>query len=225
MKILLLILCIVILAWIFFQRDANEQVPPAKTNQIPVETQKLPTPEPKKIPDIIPKPKAIIVNPLQAPLPAIITEPKIVVLKSQRQLQLYSGVQLLRQYKIALGFNPKGNKYREGDGATPEGEFYIFTKNPKSAYYLSLGISYPNIPTAKKGLNTGLINKTEYARIITANHNRRTPPQNTKLGGLIYIHGRGNSRDWTRGCVALKDQHMRELFNVIAVGTPVLIKP
>jgi murein L,D-transpeptidase YafK len=118
-----------------------------------------------------------------------------------------------------------GDKVRQGDRRTPEGDFYIFTKNDKSAFYLSLGISYPNAAHAERGLRDGLINKLEYDTIITALNEKKAPPQNTKLGGDIYLHGNGAGRDWTWGCVALEDSDIRELFNLVAVGTPVTIKP
>ena len=54
---------------------------------------------------------------------------------------------------------------------------------------------------------------------------KKAPPQYTKLGGLIYIHGNGSSRDWTLGCVALEDNEMKELYDAVTVGTPVTIKP
>jgi murein L,D-transpeptidase YafK len=77
-------------------------------------------------------------------------EPKIIVRKSEHILQVFDGKNLVRQYPIGLGFNPKGTKSREGDDATPEGNYYITHKNPKSNYYLSLSISYPTrvMPTA-----------------------------------------------------------------------------
>jgi len=70
-------------------------------------------------------------------------QPKIVVEKSARKLLLYSGDKLVRTYRVGLGLSPVGDKVREGDRRTPEGDFYIFTKNSKSAFYLSLGLSYP----------------------------------------------------------------------------------
>ena len=78
---------------------------------------------------------------------------KIVVKKGERKLLLYSGDKLLRDYKIDLGLNPKDDTEVEGDGCTPVGIFYICTKNPKSKFYLSLGISYPNEEDAKRGIN------------------------------------------------------------------------
>ncbi|MBV9958210.1 MAG: L,D-transpeptidase [Acidobacteria bacterium] len=150
---------------------------------------------------------------------------KIVVSKSARRLRLYSGDKLLRTYRVGLGFSPVKDKVTEGDGATPEGEFYIFTKNPESAYYLSLGVSYPNTEDAERGLRAQLISEEEYQQIAEANRNRTMPPQSTALGGLIYIHGHGSSKDWTWGCVALDDGEMLELFEAVQVGTKVVIEP
>ena len=154
-----------------------------------------------------------------------IEKPHIVVYKQARKLELYSDKKLVRTYRVGLGFNPVADKQREGDGATPEGEFYVFVKNSKSAYYLSLGVSYPNAEDADRGLRDGLINKAQHAAIHEAIRKKKAPPQYTKLGGLIYIHGNGASRDWTLGCVALEDNEMKELYDAVTVGTPVTIKP
>ena len=160
-------------------------------------------------------------SPLQLPL----RSPKLVVKKAERKLFVYSANKLVRTYRIGLGLSPVGDKVRSGDHRTPEGEYYVFTKNDKSAFYLSLGISYPNIVHAERGLRDGLITRAQYDAIVRANKAKRTPPQNTRLGGTIYIHGNGASSDWTWGCVALEDEDIRELFNAISVGTPVTIEP
>ncbi|HKR58995.1 MAG TPA: L,D-transpeptidase, partial [Pyrinomonadaceae bacterium] len=158
---------------------------------------------------------------LQLPL----TEPRIVVLKARRQLELYSGDKLIRVYKVGLGLNPIPDKQREGDRATPEGEFYVFTKNPRSAFHLSLGISYPNSEDAERGLKDGLISRAQRDAIVRAIKRKQGPPQYTALGGLIYIHGNGARSDWTWGCVALENADIEELYRAIPVGTPVTIKP
>jgi murein L,D-transpeptidase YafK len=152
-------------------------------------------------------------------------KPKIVVKKSQRRLLLYSEDKLVRKYRVGLGLNPSGDKVREGDRRTPEGDFYIFTKNDKSAFYLSLGISYPNATHAQRGMRDGLITKAQYDAIVRALRSGKAPPQNTRLGGEIYIHGNGAGSDWTWGCVALENEDIRELFNAVSVGTPVTIEP
>lgn len=159
------------------------------------------------------------------PLALPLVKPQIVVIKSRRQLLLYANGQLLRTYRVGLGFNPVNDKIREGDGATPEGTFYVFTKNVESKFYLSLGISYPNPEDAERGRRDGLINQEQYERIVEANGQQKAPPQDTPLGGQIYIHGHGADRDWTWGCVALDDRDVKELFDAVPVGTRVVIKP
>jgi murein L,D-transpeptidase YafK len=158
-------------------------------------------------------------KPLELPL----RNPNIVVRKSERRLDLYSDRDLLRTYKIGLGFNPVADKVKEGDGATPEGDFYIFVKNNRSAYYLSLGLSYPNAEDAERGLRDGLTTKAEHDAILEAIKKKTAPPQYTNLGGLIYIHGHGARSDWTWGCVALENDDVKELYDAVVVGTPVRI--
>jgi murein L,D-transpeptidase YafK len=160
-------------------------------------------------------------QPLQLPL----SQPKIIVKKSQRQLLLFSGDKLVRTYRVGLGLSPSGDKVRQGDRRTPEGDFYVFTKNDKSAFYLSLGISYPNTAAAERGLRDRLINKIQYDAITRALKAKKGPPQNTLLGGDIYIHGNGAQSDWTWGCVALENEDIRELYDAVNVGTPVIIQP
>ena len=130
----------------------------------------------------------------------------------------------MRVYRVGLGTDPVNDKVKEGDRRTPEGTFYIFTKNEHSSYYLSLGLSYPNVEEAKRGLRDGLINREQYDQILSAIKSKGTPPQHTALGGEIYIHGNGSKTDWTWGCVALDDGDIRELFAAIPVKTPVVIK-
>ncbi|MEJ7701836.1 MAG: L,D-transpeptidase family protein [Pyrinomonadaceae bacterium] len=100
--------------------------------------------------------------------------PLIVIKKKERTLELFDGGRLVKTYKIALGFAPEGDKQREGDGKTPEGEFYIFTKNDKSKFYLSLGLSYPNVEDATRGLQNELISQAEYDSIVKAISEKRS---------------------------------------------------
>ena len=154
---------------------------------------------------------------------------RILIKKSERKLYLYEtsgGKERLRKtYQIALGNTPTGHKRQQGDGRTPEGEYYITHKNPKSNYYLSLGVSYPNISDAETGLKNGLITKSQHEAIIAAIRAKSKPPQNTKLGGDIFIHGGGKANDWTLGCVALENEDIKELFDLLPVKTPVKIVP
>jgi murein L,D-transpeptidase YafK len=158
------------------------------------------------------------------PLPAM-KNPHIIIKKKMRELELFDGEKLIKTYPIALGFAPVGDKEQEGDGKTPEGEFYVHFKNERSKFYLSIGISYPNIEAAKRGLAAKIITRSEHDAIIEAINNKKTPPQKTRLGGEIFIHGGGAATDWTQGCAALSNADIKEIFETIPVGTKVEIKP
>ena len=151
--------------------------------------------------------------------------PRLVIRKCERQVDLFNGDELVKRYKMVLGASPSGEKETEGDGRTPEGDFFVFAKNPKSKFHLSLGLSYPGRQDAERGLREGLISREEYDEIVAAIAERRMPLQKTKLGGEIYIHGGGTVSDWTEGCVALDNDKMTELFEAIPVGTKVTILP
>ncbi len=161
----------------------------------------------------------------RAPLPRPLPSPGIVVLKSQRELRLYSGDEPVRTYRIGLGFAPEGDKEREGDGRTPEGDFYVCSKNPNSSFYLALGLSYPDEEDARRGLQGGLITQAQHDEIVRAIRRGQEPPWNTALGGEIFIHGRGSDRDWTLGCIALDDENVGELYDAVPLRTPVAVRP
>ena len=150
-------------------------------------------------------------------------DPRLVIRKSARMLEVYNGPKLVRSFSVALGFSPELDKELEGDGRTPEGEFYVFTKNPKSRFHLSLGLSYPAPDDARRGLAAGLITPVEHTAILRSAEEKDMPPQKTGLGGEIYIHGGGTANDWTDGCIALNNDEMTELFEAVPVGTRVKI--
>ncbi|MEM6636875.1 MAG: L,D-transpeptidase family protein [Pseudomonadota bacterium] len=132
------------------------------------------------------------------------------VLKERRHLYLMHDRSVLRAYEVDLGFSADGPKQFEGDGRTPEGDYYIDRRNPESSFYLSLGISYPDA-----------------SDVAFARSQGRSP------GGDIFIHGVRGRRgekprpptrpDWTAGCIAVTNDQMREIYWMVAVGTPIRI--
>jgi murein L,D-transpeptidase YafK len=144
--------------------------------------------------------------------PANAKADRIIILKSKRELQLWSKDSLVKKYRVSLGAAPVGRKERQGDHRTPEGEYTISGRNVNSKYHRSLRISYPN--------------PEDLAR---ATKHRVSP------GGDIMIHGLPNgygwvgrghlSKDWTDGCVAVTDREIEEIWNLVPDGTPVEIKP
>jgi len=137
---------------------------------------------------------------------------KLIVYKSENKLLAYSGETLLKTYTVSLGHNPTGDKVFEGDNKTPEGNYTINAKNPKSTCYKNLGISYPNSADIDEAKRLG-----------------RSP------GGDIKIHGLPNGqgligkfhrfKNWTNGCIGVTNTEMDELYGSVAIGTPIIIKP
>ena len=131
----------------------------------------------------------------------------IIVNKSERRMFLFHNDTMLKKYKIDLGFAPIGDKYYEGDGKTPEGNYYINRKNPYSKFYLSIGISYPNERDRAEAATLG-----------------------KSSGGDIFIHGGSDRRklgrnDWTWGCIAVPNREIEEIYSMVKNGTPIRINP
>ncbi|NLG37100.1 MAG: L,D-transpeptidase family protein [Clostridiales bacterium] len=154
-----------------------------------------------------------------------VDNPRIVVRKSERKLELWDGDTLAGRYAVGLGWTPEGHKKAEGDGRTPEGEYYVCMRNSHSSFYLSLGVSYPNKEDARAALDEGRISRDTYNEIAAAIDGGRRPPWNTSLGGEIMIHGHGGDRDWTAGCVGVDDEVMDILWDACPLGTPITILP
>jgi hypothetical protein len=156
----------------------------------------------------------------------------LLVSKKKRAVYVYRGTELLRRYDADVGRTPEGDKvrraarYEREHYRTPEGAFFVCTKNPNSEFYRALVLNYPTERHAERGLAEGLISQEEYAAIVKADLSFQAPPMSTPLGGLIEIHGNGSGRGFarTRGCVALKDIHMDQLWDLVHVGTPVLVE-
>ncbi|WP_276497901.1 L,D-transpeptidase family protein [Pontibacter litorisediminis] len=137
---------------------------------------------------------------------------RLIVYKSERKLLAYADNQLVKTYTISLGRKPDGRKEFEGDRRTPEGTYTINDKNPNSAYHKNLGISYPSADDIAHAKKLG-----------------------KPVGGAIKIHGLRNGTsvigklhrwaDWTQGCIAVTNDEISELYEAVAVGTPIEIHP
>ncbi|MEN6441754.1 MAG: L,D-transpeptidase family protein [Syntrophobacter sp.] len=204
------VICLVLCSCSLF--ESKIRVPVAKKIDIPVQQE----------PQVCNQPYCS--TNLDFPL-SLVSKPMIYVNKAERRLWLIQDQVLVRDYHVGLGPSPRGDKYFRGDGRTPEGEYFICSKNGSSQYYKSLGINYPNPKQAECGLTSGAITYSDYCQIVRANDAQKMPPSNTALGGLIMIHGGGCHMDWTLGCVAVENSAMDELFQVVKIGTPVYIVP
>ncbi|MHC4638937.1 MAG: L,D-transpeptidase family protein [Planctomycetota bacterium] len=146
------------------------------------------------------------------PLPEGVTADKVIVEKHARQMILLSKGRVVKKYKISLGRNPKGPKVRAGDRKTPEGMYVIDSRNPRSRYHLSLRISYPNPSDIKRSKQRGV-----------------------SPGGDIMIHGIRNGFgwlgplhrlvNWTKGCIAVTNREIKEIWRAVPNGTQLEIRP
>lgn len=133
---------------------------------------------------------------------------QILVYKGDRKMYLMHNQQVLESYNIDLGFAPVGHKQFQGDGKTPEGTYRIDRRNPRSEFYLSVGISYPN---------------TRDVAFATS--------QGKRPGGDIFIHGQPErvkkvaKRDWTAGCIAVKNREIEDIYAMVNDGTLITIYP
>lgn len=154
---------------------------------------------------------------LQLPEPVVVRSTaqaisEVLVRKSERQMYLMSGEDVVRSYRISLGDNPEGHKLYEGDERTPEGQYTLDWRNPNSDYHKSIHISYPNERDRDLASAWGL-----------------------DPGGSIMIHGAPNGAgdlafayvglDWTDGCIAVTNEDMDEIWPAIKPGTPINIVP
>ena len=144
---------------------------------------------------------------------------QILIEKAKRTLTVTDARNaVIFQCRIALGSAPRGPKTREGDGKTPEGDYYVCLKK-MGKYGPALGVSYPNARDAERGgADAALL-----SYIRECEKQRKRPPWGSVLGGEIYIHGGGTESDWTAGCIALNDQDAERLYSLVSEGTPIRI--
>lgn len=136
----------------------------------------------------------------------------IVVQKADRVVSLWKQGRIIKTYPIlAFGADPRGHKMREGDEKTPEGTYYIDGKHPSQNFQKFLNISYPNEVDKARAKQMGV-----------------------PAGGNVGIHGdRGGisgffqrmDKNWTDGCIAMRNADIEEIFAKVEVGTPIMIKP
>jgi murein L,D-transpeptidase YafK len=137
---------------------------------------------------------------------------RVLVLKRERTLELLSREKVIRSYKVALGGDPIGPKARQGDHKTPEGVYVLDSRNAHSQFYKSIHISYPSVREREAARQRGV-----------------------SPGGDVFVHGLPNGygwvgsshrlKDWTDGCIAVTNTEMDEIWQAVADGTPIEIRP
>ena len=151
---------------------------------------------------------------------------RIYVSKMSKELTLIADNKVVGKWPCSLGeFSANGTKKKQGDRTTPNGDYYICVRNDKSAYHLSLGLSYPDKAAADRGFESGIISKEEKDTIYSAIDRKVCPPWDTALGGAIMIHGNYQKGIPTAGCVAVSDDVMDILWPYGQLGIKVSVGP
>ena len=155
---------------------------------------------------------SLLLWPLLATAELLPSADLVLVNKSQRKLYLMREGVIYREYRVALGKNPKGHKQREGDKRTPEGFYWLDWRKTSEKFNLAMHISYPNISDAARSRREGV-----------------------SPGSMIMIHGTPDSEDypenffhtldWTDGCIAMRNVDMREVWGLVKDGTMIEIRP
>ena len=142
---------------------------------------------------------------------------RIVVDKSDYELYVYDAQGWYATYPVVFGNKSLADKKMEGDRNTPEGTYRIVAKRVHNKWSRFLSLDYPNQQDLAK---------------FQERKRRGEVPANASPGGGIGIHGVWPHEDfvidryknWTNGCISLKNSDVQELYNYIAVGTPITIR-
>ena len=141
-----------------------------------------------------------------------VTADRILVDKSDRRLHVIANGRVIRTYRISLGSQPVGDKIQKGDKKTPVGRYIVDWRNPESRYYRALHISYPNEADRADALRRGV-----------------DPGSMIMIHGLpVEANGDGDGYyglDWTDGCIALRNEEIDQLWELVPDGTPIDILP
>jgi murein L,D-transpeptidase YafK len=162
--------------------------------------------------DGLPQVEPVTLRPPMDTLSSLPAVDRVVVRKAERRLLLMQGGNVVRSYRVQLGLNPVGQKERSGDFRTPEGTYRLERRNPRSDYFLSIKVSYPNQADL-----------------------RRARVRHWDTGGSIMIHGLPNylrhepeyyeNTDWTDGCIAVSNADMVEIWMLTPDNVPIDILP
>ena len=136
---------------------------------------------------------------------------RVVVIKSQHTMTLYSHGTAIKTYKVALGRGGLAPKEKSGDNLTPEGTYILDAKKTNSRFHLAFHVSYPNNADKDRAKKLGV-----------------------NPGGDVEVHGVQNGLgllgsiqhdfDWTEGCIALSNSEIDEFARLVPIGTPIEIK-
>ena len=141
----------------------------------------------------------------------------IVIHKTRYELKVFDRKGWLVTYPVVFGSNDMRDKLYEGDRKTPEGNFAIVSKRIHSKWNRMMMLDYPTPASYEK---------------FNARKNAGIVPASAKIGGGIGIHGTwphedfqiDRFRNWTDGCISMRNRDVEELYSMVPMGTKVFIR-
>lgn len=141
----------------------------------------------------------------------------IIIVKSDYELQVYDDKGWYATYPVVFGNSSLDDKKMEGDRNTPEGTFKVISKKYHNKWDRFIMLDYPT--------------KESYEK-FNQRKSRGEIPRGATIGGGVGIHGTWQHEDyqvdkyknWTNGCIALKNEDVEEIYDYITVGTKVIIR-
>jgi L,D-transpeptidase catalytic domain len=160
----------------------------------------------------------------------------LLVSTSLRRMRVWLQGDRIGDYEVAFG-QEAGRKRRQHDLRTPLGMYFVVEKSrgpfsgPYGAFYGGhwIKVNYPNPYDAAWGRTQRLVGREDSERIGEAWRKRMPTWQGSPLGGGIGFHGWAD--DWdlegprrlSWGCVVMRNEDIRKLFDWIPVGAMVVI--
>ncbi len=137
--------------------------------------------------------------------------------KSEYKLSILSAGEIIKEYPVVFGGNPKDDKLREGDQCTPEGDFKVQDYYPHNKWQKFIWVDYPTTDSWKK-------HKAAKANGIISS--------NARIGGEIGIHGVPSGLgmavrlkyNWTLGCISMENDDINELYPYVFRGMKIHIQ-
>jgi murein L,D-transpeptidase YafK len=158
----------------------------------------------------------------------------ILIERKNYSLSIYEDTVLIKTCRANFGKNINSPKSREGDNATPVGEYMICYIDTISRYHKFLRLNYPNLMDAGEALVKGRISQKQYDKLTFEFYYGDCPDSETDLGGNIGIQGIGEYNsifknlpfvfNWTDGSIAVSNEDIDEIYSVVKRGTKVVIK-
>jgi lipoprotein-anchoring transpeptidase ErfK/SrfK len=141
----------------------------------------------------------------------------IIIDKSDYELNVYDDKGWYATYPVVFGNSSLADKKMEGDRCTPEGNFHIVSKKIHDKWDRFMALDYPTRESYEKFRMRKLAGEI---------------PANARIGGGVGIHGTwphddyiiDRYKNWTMGCISMKNKDVEDLYSYLPVGTRVTIR-